>query len=635
MKEKNFSALFYSSVGVAAMFVLLLAFYVVTSAFKVRADFTQEKAYTLSPGTRHILAKLDSPVTLRFYCSQEDMPAELKPFAQQVEDLLDEYQQAGKGNIIVQKQDPKPDSDAEDSARLDGVEGQMTQMGGDRIYLGLAVSRADEKMTIPWLDPARDRLLEYDVSRAISRVINPTPATVGVMSALPIFGEEPNPMMGMGQPSSQPWVFLSELKKDFTINEVPMSATQIDPDIKVLLVFHPRDITDATQYAIDQFLMRGGKLIAFLDPHAYFDQRHDQMAQMLGESSGQSSLPKLLHAWGLDMDMNKVVADLDCCMRNPQSGAVVPTILLLTQKQINTGDIVTAETDNLELAFAGAFTGKPADGLTETVLAHTSEQSELVEGITATMGNDQIVRDFKASGVPYALAVRLTGKFKTAFPDGKPKEPGAKDEAASTNAPTTSTNAESSLKESPANSAVILVADTDCLADQVCVQVRDILGYRVAQPINGNLNFVQSCVEQMSGDSDLISLRSRGSHNRPFTRLEEMQANAGRQWQDKLKQLQSERDETQQQINALQANKPRNAQQQFILSPEQQTVLTNYQAKEADIGKQLHQVEKNLRKDTDSLKARIRVYNIAAMPALVAVTGVVLAVVKRKRTAAK
>jgi ABC-type uncharacterized transport system involved in gliding motility auxiliary subunit len=633
MKEKNLAAFFYSSAGVAAMFVLLLAFYVVTSAVKVRADLTQEKAYTLSPGTRNILSKLDAPVTLRFYCSQADMPPSLKPFAKEIEDLLGEYQQAGKGKIILEKQDPQPDSDAEDSARLDGVEGQMTQ-GGEPVYLGLAVSRADEKMTLPWLDPARDRLLEYDVSRAISRVVNPTPATVGVMSALPVFGEEPNPMMPMNRSASQPWVFLSELKKDFSIREVPMTATQIDPDIQVLLVVHPRDISDATQFAIDQFIMRGGKLIAFLDPHAYFDQRQDQMAQMLGESSGQSSLPKLLRAWGLEMDMNKVVADLDCCMRNPQTGALVPTILQLTSKQINTDDIVTSETDNLELAFAGGFTGKAADGLTETVLARSTGQSELVEGITASMGGDQITRDFKASGVEYPLALRLTGKFKTAFPEGKPKDPGAKDEAA-TNSVATATNAEASLKESPANGAVILVADSDCLADQVCVQVRDILGYRIAQPVNGNLNLVQSCVEQMAGDSDLISLRSRGSLNRPFTRLHELEEKAGRQWEAKIKELQTMRDETQQKINALQAAKQGSAQQKMILTPQQQQELENYQKAEADAGKELRQVQKNLRKDTDSLEAWIRVLNIGAMPALVAVTGLVLAFVKSKRTAAK
>ena len=630
MKEKNFETALYSSAGVAAMFVVLLAFYVVTSAFKERLDLTAEKAYTLSPGTRNILAKLDSPVTLRFYCSQAEMPPTLKPFAQEIEDLLGEYQQAGKGKVVVEKYDPRPDSDAEDSARLNGVQGQPLP-SGDRIYLGLAVSRMDDKVALPWLDQGRERLLEYDISRAISRVINPTPATVGVMSVLPVFGEEPNPMtMQMGRATAPPWTFITELKKDFTVQEVPMTAAKIDPEIKVLLVVHPRDISDATQYALDQFVMRGGKLIAFLDPHAYFDQKHDQMAQVLGESSGQSSLPKLLKAWGLDMDLNKVVADLNCALRNPQTGGPVPTVLLLTRKNVNEDDVVTGEIDNLEFAFAGAFTGKPADGLKETVLAQSSTNSEMVEGITASLGGDQILRDFKASGVNYPLAVRLAGKFKTAYPEGKPKA-----EAANKDEPNPAPADEPQLKESPANSAVILVADSDMLADQVCVRVQDFLGYRIAQPINGNLNLLQSCVEQMAGDSDLISLRSRGSLNRPFTRLEEMEARASREGEAKVKELEAKRDAAQQRISELQASKKGGAQQQFILSPQQQQELENFQKAAAETNKELRQVHKNLRKDTESMEAWIRVINIGAMPALVAVTGIVLSVVKRKRTAAK
>ena len=189
-------------------------------------------------------------------------------------------------------------------------------------------------------------------------------------------------MEQMGQGAREPWAFLSEIKKDFTVKEVPMTASKIDDDIKVLLVVHPRDITDTTQYALDQFVLRGGKLLAFLDPHAYFDQKHDQMAQVLGDSSGQSSLDKLLKAWGLEMDMNKVAADMTFAGHNGQNGGVMPTVLVLTKDGINNDDIVTSQIDNLVMPFAGVFTGKPADGLKETVLLHTSSDSELVDGMT-------------------------------------------------------------------------------------------------------------------------------------------------------------------------------------------------------------------------------------------------------------
>lgn len=637
MKEKNIEAILYSTAGVAAMFVILIAFYVVTSPFKQRLDLTAEKAFTLSAGTRHILGKLDAPVTLRYYCSQAEMPPEFKPYAQEIEDLLDEYQQAGKGKIVVEKYDPRPDSDAEDSARLNGVEGEPLEMGGsDRVYLGLSVSQLDSKVAIPsWLDivrnPSRERLLEYEISRAISRVVNPAPATIGIMSALPVMGEEPNPMLQrMGRQSQEPSVFVTELKKDYTVAEVPMTAAKIDDGVKVLIVDEPRGITDTAQYAIDQFIMRGGKVIAFLDPSAYFDPQHDNsgMEQVLGHVSGQSSLPKLLKAWGLDMDTSKVVADANASMRNPQSGGVMPTVLLVTRTGVDQNDPVTGQIDTLVFPFAGAFTGKPADGLTETVLVQSSTNAELVEGITAALGGEQILRDFKATGVRYAVALRLAGKFKTAFPDGKPAEaPAAPGE------PKPVTNDVAQLKEST-NTAVILVADSDLLADSVAFQVGNILGMRVAQPINGNVNLLLNAVEQLAGDNDLIAVRSRGGLNRPFTRLQELESNAGKKWQDTLKELEAKRNETQQKISALQAAK-QGGSQQFVLSPEQQKELQNYKNEEASYAKQLRQIQKNLRKDTDSLETTIRVLNIGAMAALVALTGIVLLVVKLKRTAAK
>jgi ABC-type uncharacterized transport system involved in gliding motility auxiliary subunit len=632
MKQKNVETILYSTAGVAIMFVLLLAFYVVTSAFKDRIDLTEEKAFTLSPGTKRILSKLDSPVTIRFYCTQSGtaMPAALRTYAEHIEDLLGEYQQAGKGKIIIQKFDPQPDSDAEDSANLDGIAGQPTsRFGGDKVYLGLHVSMLDQNQVIAWMPPDRERLLEYDISRAIARVVNPTPAVIGLMSALPVFGAESNPMMQrMGQAPSEPWTFVSELKKDFTVREIPMTASKIDDDIGVLLVVHPRDITETTQYAIDQFVLRGGKLLAFLDPHAYFDQKHDQMAQVLGESSGQSSLPTLLKAWGLEMDVNKVVADMTFAGRNPQNNAVLPTVLLINKSGINGDDVVTSQIDNLVLPFAGAFTGKAAEGLKETVLVHSSPESELVEGITATIGADQIVKDFKPSHVEYAMAARLGGKFKTAFPDGPPKPPKEdKDEPKDQ-------SKETQLKESKTDGAVVLVSDTDLLSDQVCVRVDNFMGYRLVRPMNGNLNLVQSLVEQLAGDNDLISLRSRASLDRPFTRLKELEAKAGREWEDKLKELETRKEETERKISELQAAKAGN-DQKFILSPEQQKELENYQKTVADANKDLRLTQKKLRKETDSLEFKTKVLNILSMPFLVAATGIVLAIYKRKRTAAQ
>jgi ABC-type uncharacterized transport system involved in gliding motility auxiliary subunit/ABC-type transport system involved in cytochrome c biogenesis permease component len=634
-RHKNFETILYSTGGVAAMFVVMLAVYILTSAVKLRFDVTADKGHTLSPGTRRILGKLDSRVTLRFYCTQSDnaMPPALRTYARRIEDLLHEYEQEAKGKLIVQKLDPKPDSDVEDSARLNGIAGQtIGPFGADKIYLGVVASLLDEKFALPWLTPQRERLLEYDLSRAISRVASHSRPVVGIMTGLPIFGDAPSMLMHPGEHRAEEWTFITELKKDFVLQSVPLNASNIDSQIKVLLVAHPVDITDTTQYAIDQFVMRGGKLLAFIDPHAYFDQNHDRNKDVLiaGDNAAASSLDKLLKAWGLGMDVNKVAADTSFAGRNPQTGDVMPTLLMVTRAGIDENDVVTSQIDNLFLPFAGAFTGKPAEGLKEKVLVSCSANSELVDTLISTAGQ-QILRDFRADNIRYPLAVHLSGKFKTAFPNGPP----ANSSGTNSIQKTVSTGTESTLRESVGGAEVVLVADTDMLNDQVCVRIQNVMGRRTVQPVNGNLNFVQSLVEQFAGDDDLISSRSRASMSRPFTRVKDMEMKAGKQWEEKVRILEAKQREMEQKIKELQSEREGGGQPGAILSAEQAKELESYQKTRLEVARDLKQVRKNLRKDTDALEFRTKVINIGTMPALVAFSGLGLAVIKTRRRAAK
>jgi len=317
MKKKQIETLLYSVAGVAAMLLIVLIVNFIFGAFKQRLDLTNERLYTLSDGTKKILKNLDKGVEIRFYFSQgeKEMDAGLKSYAQHVEDLLAEYKKAAGGKIKVKKLDPKPDTDAEDSAHLDGIEGQMLPTG-DSLYFGLAISYLDQKVALPVLPPNRERLLEYDISRALSKVANPVKPVVGVMTPLPMFGMPNNPMMArMGQQPQDPWVVISELQNDFTLRQVPMTADKIDDDIKVLVVVHPKEITDTAQYAIDQFVLRGGKLIAFLDGLAIMDHSSQQQNPMMPAMGTGSSLDKLLKAWGITFDTSKVVADINFTSR--------------------------------------------------------------------------------------------------------------------------------------------------------------------------------------------------------------------------------------------------------------------------------------------------------------------------------
>jgi ABC-type uncharacterized transport system involved in gliding motility auxiliary subunit len=633
-KKSNLENFLFSVVGVIVMLFIMIAIYVISHVASKRIDLTSEKLYTLSPGTRAIVKKLDTPVEIRFYCTQgKDMPVELKTYSQRIEDLLEEYKKIAPKNILIKKFDPQPDSDAEDSANLDGVEGQALNMG-DKVYMGLAFNMLDSKTSLPFLDPHRERLLEYDITRAIANVATTEKQIIGVMSALPVFGEM-NPMaMRMGQGGRQdPWVFVNELKRDFTVKEVEMTTDKIDDDIKVLVVVHPKGITDKAQFALDQFVLRGGKLIAFLDPLSVVDSRSNpQMNPLQAAAAGGSNLDKLLKAWGVDFDPNKVVADtvFQTRINRGQRPESAPAVLSVTSEGVNTNDVVTSQIDSLLIPFSGTFSGTPASGLKETVLLNTTAQSQPVEKFMAEFSGEQIIKDFVPGGKPLSLAIRLTGKFKTAFPDGRPKETADPKDAAAKDKPADTSTA---LKESTKDTAVILVGDADLLYDQFAAQVQEIFGQKIVYPRNGNLNLIQNMVEQLGGDNNLIAIRSRATMNRPFTRVNRMKAEAEQRFQAKIKELEKSVADAQTRLNELQKNKE--TTQRFIMSPEQQQEIQKVQQKQVEVKKQLKQERKNLRREIDSMENTLKWVNIAAMPLLVALSGISLAVLKRKKTAAK
>jgi ABC-type uncharacterized transport system involved in gliding motility auxiliary subunit len=266
---KKHEALLYSAVGLAALFFLLVALNYLASTASVRADLTEGKLYTLADGTKKVLRGLESPVRVKLYITAgEAMPVPLRGFAQRVVDLVGEFRSVAGPNLVVERYDPRPDSDEEDAARLDGIEPQQLA-SGEQFYLGLAVSQLERKQAIPVLAPARETLLEYDLVRAVARAASAERPKIGLMSGLPVLGQRYNPYT---RQSAEPWVLANELRREFDVRQINMTATEIDKDIDVLLLIHPRDIVEATEYALDQFVLRGGKLIAFVDPYAYFDQ---------------------------------------------------------------------------------------------------------------------------------------------------------------------------------------------------------------------------------------------------------------------------------------------------------------------------------------------------------------------------
>ena len=608
---KKYEHVVYSAVGLAALLLILVAVNFLVSRAPARVDLTEGNIYTLSDGTRKILRELPSPVKVKLYVSQgEAVPVPLRGFAQRVEDVVNEFKQAAGSNLVVERYHPRPDSEEEDAAQLDGIEPQQL-MSGEQFYLGIAVSQLDRKQAIPAVSPQRERLLEYDLIRAIARVGTAERPKIGLMSGVPVMGEKFNPFT---RQSSEPWVLANELKRDFEVKEVPMSAKEIDKDINVLLLIHPRDIQPQTEYALDQFVLRGGKLVAFVDPYMYFDQGPTMPGMPPQPSS--STLPTLFKAWGLAMSPDKVISDVVFGSGGGQR--YTPTVLSLNRTAFNRDDVVTSQIETLLYAFGGAFEVK-SDGLRVIELVKSSPDSMLVDNANATKSGDEATKAFKPSGNAMPLALRLTGRFKTAFPEGV-KE-GEK--------PVPNTPA---LKESASENSVILVADVDLLADGAAVDIQDVFGRKVVVPSNGNLAFAIGMVEQLSAGDDLISLRSRAASFRPLTVVRELEAEAQKQYFGQIQALEEELQKTTAKLQELQ--KDGGAKGGQILSPEQQAEIERFRKTVAESRLALKEVRKNLRQDAESLVFWTKVANIVLMPLLVALAGLMVALIRRRRVAA-
>ncbi|HEX5094221.1 MAG TPA: GldG family protein [Burkholderiales bacterium] len=612
-------AVVYSIVGLAALFLLLVAANFLASAVPVRADLTEGKLHTLSPATRKLLRGLQAPVKVKLYISSGDaMPVPMRSFARRVVTLVDEFRSVAGSNLVVERYDPSPDSEAEDAAQLDGIEPQ-TLATGEQFYLGLVASRLDRKQVIPVVAPARERLLEYDLIRAVARAANPERPRLGLMSPLPVLGASFNPYTR--QQATDPWVLANELRRDFEVKTIDPAAASIPADVNVLLLIHPRDVTGKTEYALDQFVLRGGKLIAFVDPYAYFDQLPTPMPGMPPQVTS-SSLPHLFKAWGVGMSPDKVVSDV--VYGSGQGPRYTPTVLTLNRTAFSRDDVVTSQLESLLYAFGGAFEVKPADGLSVSPLVRSSPNSMLVESGKATAAGPAATNDFVPSGHSMLLALRLSGKFRTAFPDGPPKD--TKPATAPATAP--------GLKAAARENAVVLVADTDMLQDGAAVDVQEVFGRRVVVPSNGNLAFAQGLVEQLSSDESLLSLKSRASAYRPLTVVREMEAKAQLQYFGKIKELEDELQKTNDSLKKLEGSPAKGAAASAqILTPEQQAEIDRFKKKVAETRLALKELRRNLRHDSEQLVFLTKIANIALMPLLVALAGLGVALVRRRRQA--
>lgn len=621
--------------GLAVIFVIIVAVNVLVAGVRLRADLTEEKLYTLSEGTQKILKNLDQDVEIKFYASTSlpEVPIFLKDYADRVWDLLQEYRLVARGHLTLTREDPKPDSDAEEWAQKYGITGQALDVFGPPFYLGLVAICGKDEAVIPVLDPRMEALLEYQITRLIWRVTHPTRPVIGVLSSLPVLGSQSPPFMMPGQPPQRqaPWLVFQELRQDYELRQLEGDMERIPDDLQTLLVIHPKNLSDRTLFAIDQFVLRGGHLVVLVDPLCFADSESGQSGMFGWDMSG-SNLEKLFQAWGVAYAPDRVVAD-------SRAGLPLPTgdgkaelnfaWILLGTNGMNRSEVLTSQIDWMIFPAAGCFRNETGSDLQFIPLLKTSEASGLVSPMAARFGGVSMRREFKSEGAPLTLAVRLTGQFKTAFPEGPPSLSSTTNAEDRTESPTNAPSA--FLREG--ESSVVLVGDVDFVNDRFCYEELNFFGAKVYRPLMygqreiENGAFFANVVEQMAGSPDLIAIRARGRSHRPFDRVLAIEQRAVEAWRAQEAELERELEETQRQLREMQAGKE--GHQRFILSEEQKQAIVRFRARELEIKARLKEVRKNLRRDIERLGVTVKVVNMALMPLLVALSGVGIGIYRR------
>lgn len=601
-------------------------------------DFTENKVHTLSEGTKAILSELDTPVVVRYYASRNTdyMPEEVKLHMRRVDDLLEEYESLADGNLRVENLDPQPDTDAEDSANLDGISGQ--RFDDQNLYFGIAVSCIDRTAVIPFLDPRDETMLEYQLSKAIAEVSTPTKPKIGLMSAFELAG---GPAAMPGQRPTQPWVIYQQLQQAFDVVDVPMDTQEIDPkEIKVLLMLHPAGITPETEFAVDQYVLNGGTVVAALDAYSVAAQMTGGGNPMMGMqgTSPTSTLPTLLEAWGVKFESGQVAADptLATTLAGNRKGIAVLTLNKDNMPQED--NVITKDLGSITFFLPGAFTHTGGGGVNSNSLVRTTTGAGLVDAMLASRLDPSLTTSFRPKGTAYDLVTHLSGTFKTAFPDGKPGQ--TPDEVADAKKDEETKDGEekkdekpSSLKEAVSPGNVFLLADVDAFYDNFAYSVQNFGNMQMASAVNGNSSLLFNILDQAVGSKHLIGSRSRTAIRRPFTLVQEMEADFNKEVGTKIEEFREKQEAAQERLNALQSEKT--SGNELFLSPEQEAEIAKLRKEQVKYAKAVREQEKDLRRRKDKLAGKITLLNVAVMPAIVILIGLFLFVARRAATRAR
>ena len=642
------TTLAWGSIGLAAV-ILLAVNLIATSSFRnVKADLTQQRSFTISKGTREVLRGLEEPIALRLYYSKRlgDVAAPYQRYFDRVRNLLQQYRDISRGKIDLQVFDPEPFSDAEDRAVAAGLRGVRLNQEGDVGYFGLVGSNTtDNDANIAFFTTDREAFVEYDITKLIYTLSNPKKRVVGLISGLPVDGGVNQMAAMMGRPQQQPpQQVMEQIREFFDVKALGQDIKEVPADIDTLMIVQPDRMTPEAAYAIDQWVLAGGRALVFVDPVADMGRQGGPM-MMMGPTGPSADFLKVMKSWGIDFDATKVAGDIANARRVQYGGGGRPTVteyvgwMAYDKTSMDANDVLSNGVEKLNFATPGALSKVEGATTQVTPLILTSPRAMLIGAESFAMQPDPValLRSYKPEGKRLMLAARVLGSAKSAFPDGAPKPEEKKDEAkpegdakdAAKEAPKA---ADKPAKPHTASGRVnaIVIADTDLLADQFWVEVRDFLGQQVAIPTANNAALVVNALDNLGGSEALITLRARGADDRPFTLVADLRRDAERAYREKEQALTQKLKEVQDQLSKLESGGEAGA---TILSESDRHAIERFRADMLNVRRDLREVKRALRADIDHLNNWLQFFNIAFVPLLIGAGGIAYAVMQRRRRA--
>ena len=610
----NFNKNFFKnsiSINIAIALVLFISINIIFSKILInkKIDLTEDKLFTLSKNTKNVIKELNEQIKIQFFFSESlsrDIP-QIRDYEKRVRELLLSYAKLSN-NIKLEILDPKPFTDLEDLASTYGIQGLQLNQEGEKFYFGAVLSNSvDDMLVIPFFEIARERFLEYDLTKSIYNLANTEKPVIGLISGLPFSGGISNEV---NNPSyEEPFYLYQNISEFYNIINLTQNFESIPEDVQQLLVIHPKNLSENVLYKIDQFVLEGKGATFFVDPFSEFE-KINETPNPENVNIPKSDLNKLFKSWGFEVEAGMIVGDIingrKVSLGSTNDEKILTYILWLALQRelLSDDDIVTENLDYVFFKSAGSIINLDKSKKNEFIpLVMTSSNSMLVERFKMQFRADPelLLKEFNSENKSFVLGARIKGAFESSFSED--------------NLETLGVDKNNHLSKGK-NSNVIVFSDTDLLSDITWLTKQEMFGTNNIIPTADNGRLVINAIESMSGGKNLIGLRSRGGNNRPFLVVENLQKNAELLLKEKEDSLKNDLQDTEKKLKELTEN---NNIDQQNLTLEQTETINNFNKKIFQIRKDLRDVQRELGENIKKLETNLKLINIWLMPLLVIV----------------